>query len=353
VAVLSKIWRTATPVVAAQARWRRSSLTETDASDLVSAACYRLLKHVRIHPVIVTELKLRDVERHVFCAHFVERADHAAFEDRPEAFNRVRVNRADHVLLYLVAHGFERIFRQAVIDLMIVGREQANLVRNHFTHKRFNVALRYVVQHASDHVSLALDRADDRGFASACATALAGFLVPMAVVVFAADPRLVNLDYAAKLLLRRDQRSADFVAHGMGRLVATEAHHALDLEGAHSLLARQHEMGDAEPVAERLLSVLENRATEAREPITLRRTGPALPMKGLIAGGVVEIDVAASRASHALRPPTGDQVAKAGFVIPDWKTGLELGRGHLRNWLRTFCHDAYPFNLTMERYCHG
>jgi hypothetical protein len=32
----------ATPIAPVQSRWRRSSLAETDASDLVSAACYRL-----------------------------------------------------------------------------------------------------------------------------------------------------------------------------------------------------------------------------------------------------------------------------------------------------------------------
>jgi len=36
-------------------------------------------------PIVVAELELRDVERHVFLADLVERADHTALEDRPEA----------------------------------------------------------------------------------------------------------------------------------------------------------------------------------------------------------------------------------------------------------------------------
>jgi hypothetical protein len=43
-------------------------------------------ENVAVEAVIVPELKLRDVQRHVFGADFVERADDTAFEDAPEAF---------------------------------------------------------------------------------------------------------------------------------------------------------------------------------------------------------------------------------------------------------------------------
>jgi hypothetical protein len=39
----------------------------------------------------IAELEFRNVERHIFGAHLVEASDDAALEDRPEAFNRVRV----------------------------------------------------------------------------------------------------------------------------------------------------------------------------------------------------------------------------------------------------------------------
>jgi hypothetical protein len=106
-------------------RWPRSSPTETDASDLVSAACYRRLKHIRIEAVVISELKLRDVKRHIFGRHFMERADHTAFEDAPKAFNRVRVDRADNVLLFVVLHSLAGIFDQPVVNLIIVGRQQS------------------------------------------------------------------------------------------------------------------------------------------------------------------------------------------------------------------------------------
>ena len=52
-------------------------------------------------PIVVPELELRNVERHVFGADFVEAADDARL-NRPEAFNRVRVDCADNELLDFV-----------------------------------------------------------------------------------------------------------------------------------------------------------------------------------------------------------------------------------------------------------
>jgi hypothetical protein len=53
------------PIALVLYRWRRFRLAESDASGLVSAACYRRLKHIRIEAVVIAELKFGDVERHV------------------------------------------------------------------------------------------------------------------------------------------------------------------------------------------------------------------------------------------------------------------------------------------------
>jgi hypothetical protein len=42
---------------------------------------------VRVLPIVVAELELGNIERHIFAAHFVERTDHATLENRPEAFD--------------------------------------------------------------------------------------------------------------------------------------------------------------------------------------------------------------------------------------------------------------------------
>src|SRR5947209_7838209 len=84
-------------VAPAPVRWRSLSLAETGASVCVSACCYRGSENVGVMPVVVAELKFRDVQRQIFFADFVERTDDPAFEDRPEAFNGLRVDRADNV----------------------------------------------------------------------------------------------------------------------------------------------------------------------------------------------------------------------------------------------------------------
>jgi hypothetical protein len=58
----------------------------------------RRSENVRILPIVIPKLELGNIEGHVFPADFVERADDPALEDAPEPLNRIRVNRADHVL---------------------------------------------------------------------------------------------------------------------------------------------------------------------------------------------------------------------------------------------------------------
>ena len=65
---------------------------------ITSASAIAAPKMSAFIAVIVAELELRDVQRQVFRADFVERAHDAALEDAPEAFNRIGVDRADDVL---------------------------------------------------------------------------------------------------------------------------------------------------------------------------------------------------------------------------------------------------------------
>jgi hypothetical protein len=57
------------------------------------AAAHRCSEYIGIESIIVSELKFRDIQQHIFCAHFVERHDHAPLEARPETRNRVGVDR--------------------------------------------------------------------------------------------------------------------------------------------------------------------------------------------------------------------------------------------------------------------
>jgi hypothetical protein len=66
-------------------------------------------ENIRVLPVVIAELELGHIQRHVFAADLVEGAHHASLEDRPEALNRIRVNRADDVLALGVVDNAERI----------------------------------------------------------------------------------------------------------------------------------------------------------------------------------------------------------------------------------------------------
>src|SRR5205823_12757993 len=91
----------------------------------LSASLDRRSEDVRIHAVIIAELEFGNIQRHVFGAHLMERADHAAFEDRPEAFDGLSMHRADDVLAFGMVNARVGIFFvKALIARPLVSAEQ-------------------------------------------------------------------------------------------------------------------------------------------------------------------------------------------------------------------------------------
>lgn len=318
---------------------------------MILASFNRRSKNIVIEAVVILELTFRDVQRQIFAAYFVITTYDAALKDAPETLNRIGVDRADDMLADAVINNAVRVcVPQTFIDIVGVSAEQANFIGNGFADKVLDFHLIDAVDNASDDIALALDRADDRSFEPVIATAArSAALIPMPVFVLAADIRFVDFDNAAEFGRRFNQSGADFVAHTPSGLVAAKAHKSHDLEGAHSLFAGEHQMGDLEPIPERLIRVLKNGPGDAGEPIALRSTGPALPMEGFVAGGVVKVRVAAARTNDALVPSTGHQIGLAGRFVPNREHDLELGAGELVNGLWTLGHNCLP---TMEAYCH-
>jgi hypothetical protein len=76
----------------------------------VSTSFNRRSENVRVLAVVIAELELGDIERHIFSAHFVESADHAALEDRPKSFDGLGVDCSDDVLPFGVIDDGVRIF---------------------------------------------------------------------------------------------------------------------------------------------------------------------------------------------------------------------------------------------------
>src|SRR5579883_1610425 len=118
------------PTAPIPVRWRLSSLTETVASDDVSAACYRGSENIDVLTMIVAELKFRDIQWQVLAAHLVIGSDNAAFKDRPKALNRVGVDGTNDVFALRVLDNLVRI---QLLDMVVadpfVGHEQADFAR--------------------------------------------------------------------------------------------------------------------------------------------------------------------------------------------------------------------------------
>src|SRR6266849_4919502 len=103
---------------------------EAIASVHASAACYCGPEDVGVLPVVMPELKLREVERQVLLGDVVVRADDSALEERPEAIEVRRVDVAPHVLALEVAHGLMRVaeLTEMLVADILVGGDKLHVV---------------------------------------------------------------------------------------------------------------------------------------------------------------------------------------------------------------------------------
>jgi hypothetical protein len=303
----------------------------------------RRSKDIRILRIIVPELELGDIERHIFRAHLVERANDAALKDRPEALNRVGVNCADDVLPPAVVNGRVRKFlAEMLIAHPLVGTEQADLMRHGFAHKGFKGSGLDVGDDAGDNIALAANCPDDGDFARAdAAGSAAPAFVPMAVLFLAADEGFIDFDNATELLDIFHEGSSDLVAHEPSGFQRAEAHISPNLARTHAFLTGQHKVDDAIPIPQWLICVFEDSAYQDGESITVPGTVFALPMP-LARGQIVDGEIATSRAANAIRPATGLQIGFAGIIIGEHS--FELRDSELNDLHRLGCtgHDLLP-----------
>jgi hypothetical protein len=305
----------------------------------MSAISNRRAEDVIIEAVVILELAFRNVEREIFAAHLVVAADDRPLELRPEAFNRVRVDGADNVTLGGVVDGFVIVVQQAAIDATFIGRQQTDLIRNDLANERLRILLGNRVQNAGHHVALAANGTDDRGFGGGGMFPAAASLVPMLILVLAADVGLIDLDNAAEFLFRLDQSGPDFMAHAPSGFVRAEAHEPHDLKGAHSLFAGEHQVSDLEPVSKWLVRVLKDGPGNSGEAIAVLGADFALPME---AGSQrINLDITTAGAMDAFGPASGDQIRPAGRFINE--KCLKLGTGHLVDRLGAAGHGVSSF----------
>jgi hypothetical protein len=123
-----------------------------------SASCYGRSEDVFAHAVIVSEFKLRDVERKIFLADFMKCTDHPTLKDRPKAIDDVGMHCADHVLSMRVVDDFVRILlMQLALAHPLIGNQQADIIGHGFIHKAGQGFLFHVGNHASHNATLALN----------------------------------------------------------------------------------------------------------------------------------------------------------------------------------------------------
>ena len=256
------------PKLPAQARQRR--LLFVTAFLTVSASLDRRPKDVRVLAVIVTELELGNIKRHIFAAHFMECADYAALEDRPEAFDGLRMNCADDILTSGMINHAMRIFTvKTLIAGPLIGAKQADFVGDGFADERGESVGSNIRDHASDHIALAADSADDWSFARTDTTgsAATAAFIPMSVFGQAADESFIDFDNSAELINVLHERGSDFMAHEPSDPVGTKTHISIYLQSAHAFLAGEHQVDHAEPLPQRFICVLENRSGDMGEAV--------------------------------------------------------------------------------------
>jgi hypothetical protein len=299
-------------------------------------------KMSRFFSVIVAGLELRNIERHIFATHFVERSDYAALENRPESFNGLSMDCANDVLASSVIDDGVRIISEVLIANPLISAKQTHFMGDSFSHKSFECLGLNIRDNASNYVAFAADSADDWSFAGTNTTGsvAAAAFIRMSIFGQAADESFVNLNDPAEFIDIFHERDADPMAHIPRGFQRTKTHIAPNLPSAHAFLAGEHQMNDTVPIAERLVGVFENRASDNREAIAIRGALFALPMP-LAGFEVINLGIAAAGAMNAIGPAPRVQVSLAGVLIREH--GLELWDGQLVNlfWLFRAGHSRF------------
>jgi len=281
---------------------------EAPASQCASASCYRLAENVGFLPVVKSELKLREIQRQIFLAHTVIAAHDSALEQRPERFNRIGMHDAAHVFTRAMANYLMRQSEilaahaeQAIAAVFISGNER-NLVGYSLAHETIQGRSIRAFDDLTNHVPLAADCADDRGLPAHASDVL--LLVPVAILIFAADASFVYFNNAHELLkVRIVHAGAQAMAHIPSCAVSATSYLPLNLECTNAFLGIENLPENFKPSLERIVRILENRSGNDGKAIPGPAALRALPMPRS-ACQFINLVVAATRALHAVWPAT-------------------------------------------------
>jgi hypothetical protein len=314
-------------------RWHAAEAASSAAS---SASCYSRLENVLVLAVVEPPRKLIQIERQILLAHVVVRADDAALEQRPERFKIVGVDVTSHVFASLVINGLMRKFHrlEPAISAVFVRRDESNFVGHNLAHEAAQRPYVRVLDHLAYDVAFASYSANDDVFTSVSRTTTMIFRpnLGVAILLLPADVRFIGFHFPVQLGFIVAEHCTDAMADIEGSLVRSRPavlfEHALDLQGADSLLRLANQIDDLEPDGQRIIGVLEYRSDQSGKAIAVFlmadlyfagflvqgfRAALTYPSPVLLCD-LKDLGIAASDATNAVRPTHLDQQSHAGVL---------------------------------------
>ena len=286
----------------------------------MSARLNRCTEDVRVQALVIAKLKLVDVQMQVLLADLVERADDSALHDGPKAFDGVGMNGSTHIFpSSMMNHAMRNFLVQKPITLMIVRRKQTDMMGDGFMDEAIQRGSIGAFNHASDHVASKIP-----------ASALAFMLI----LGLPADIGFIDFDIADELLkLDIAKGYADLAAHQPCSFVGAKAHISADLQRADPLLAREHEMHDAEPFTQWLVGILEDRPDQQRKAIGVITALLTLPVPFHVMQ-FMDLLAATTRTRYAFWPAVTFEIFPARIFMRE--LFLKLYNRHLVNLEKAF-----------------
>jgi len=296
-----------------------------------SASCYYFREDVLIRAVVIPELKFRHIERQIFLADFVERADYTTLEDRPESFNCIGMDCANHIFpLRMIDHLVRILFAKVTVTHPLIGHKQAHLVRHGFTHESGQVIRFDRLNDASHDIALALNGSNHHRLSRSRAASFPVPRIVMAILRFAANKGFIDFDLAYQLRkVAALHGCSNPVAHIPGRPIVAAPNLAMDLQGTNALLALGHQVNDLKPRPQGVIGILKDGLGNDRKPIPIPSAAIfmfAYPMKW---AGLQCIDFLAltARALHTIRPTHLFEELLTGLFRREARHQLREGHG--------------------------
>lgn len=283
-----------------------------------SASCYNRTEQVRFFAVVMTERELGQVQRQIGLADLVIGADHSTLEQAPKAIQVRGMDVSAHIFTLGMAHRFVRESNliQLSVAAIVIGRHQRDISINRLLHEGSQRVRIHGFNNLRDHVSFSSNGPNDGDFSASRSSRTPAFLVPVPVLILAAEICFVHFDFAHELSEPAVlHRRPDAMAHIPGRPIVAAADLAMDLQGADPLLALRHQINDLEPNRQGIVGVLENGLADDREAVTVPATtffAFADPVKRLALQSV-DFLIRATRALYAVRPAFLGEKLLAGF----------------------------------------